>query len=73
MNKQILRLWIIEKLDGLTSTLTNLEQHLSHGMQLMDEKRIIEKCNQIRGEEKILKELYYDFNLEDAPEEKIHY
>jgi len=70
MNKQILRLWIMDRLDKLTSTLSNLELHLDHGMEIMSAQSMRDRCNEIRGEEKVLKMLYDDFNLESTSNEE---
>lgn len=73
MNKQILRLWILERLDKLTSKLTDLETSIDHALYVTSPQQMLDRCNEIRGEEKILKELYNDFNLEEVSKEEIQY
>ena len=75
MNKQILRLWILEKLEKLTATADQLELHIDHALHITSEDYVKtrDKIHEIRGQETVLKEIYSDFNLEPEEDEKINY
>jgi hypothetical protein len=75
MNKQILGLWILQKLEKLAATASELEMHIDHALHLTSEDniRISGEIQQLRGQQTVLKEIYSDFNLEPDKDEEIQF
>ena len=70
MDKQNLRRWVLERLENLSAKLQEFESLVDIGMSVtQDERRNLHnQCHEMQGENKVLQELYDDFNLDDTNE-----
>jgi hypothetical protein len=75
MNKQILRLWILERLEKLAATASELEMRIDHALHLTSEDydNATDKIHQVIGQQTVLKEIYSDFNLEPDTDEELQF
>ena len=70
MDKENLRRWVLERLENLSAKVHEFENLIDLGMSVTQDERknLYNKCHEMRGEEKVLHQLYDDFNLEDTHE-----
>ena len=75
MNKQLLRLWILQKIEKLAATASELESRIDHALYLTSQESqdMHTRCNQLAGKKQVLQELYDDFNLDEVSKEEIYY
>lgn len=66
MDKENLRRWVLERLENLSAKVQEFENLIDLGMSVTQDERknLHNKCHEMRGEEKVLHQLYDDFNLE---------
>ena len=63
-------MWILERLENLSAKVREFENLINLGMSVtQDERRNLHnQCHEMQGENKVLQELYDDFNLDDTNE-----
>ena len=63
-------MWILERLENLSAKVQEFENLIDLGMSVtQDERRNLRnQCHEMQGENKVLQELYDDFNLDDTNE-----
>jgi len=63
-------MWILERLENLSAKVREFENLINLGMSVtQDERRNLHnQCHEMQGENKVLQELYDDFNLDDINE-----
>jgi hypothetical protein len=75
MNKQILRLWILQRLEKLAATASELESRIDQALHVtsQDYDNATDEIHRLQGQQLVLNEIYSDFNLEPEQDEEIHY
>ena len=70
MDKENLRRWVLERLENLSAKVQEFENLIDLGMSVTQDERknLYNQCHEMRGEEKVLHQLYDDFNLEYTQE-----
>ena len=63
-------MWILERLENLSAKVWEFANLINLGMSVtQDERRNLHnQCHEMQGENKVLQELYDDFNLDDTNE-----
>ena len=63
-------MWILKRLENLSAKVQEFENLIDLGMSVtQDERRNLHnQCHEMQGENKVLQELYDDFNLDDINE-----